>query len=156
MKLKDFGVLAFFVLLSLAAGFIGSVFTMDQVNTWYATLNQPSWTPPNWVFGPVWTTLYVLMGTAAYLVSRSPKLGKYPVLWLFVAHLVVNTLWSIVFFTLHELLLAAIIIGLLWLLIVLLMRLYWRHSHLATYLMIPYLLWVSYASTLNLGILFLN
>ncbi len=76
MKLKDYLALACFILISLLAGFIGSFFTMDQIGSWYATLNRPSWTPPNWVFGPVWTTLYVLMGTAAYLVSRSKKLGK--------------------------------------------------------------------------------
>jgi len=148
--------LAGFVLVSLAAGFFGSFFTMDQIGTWYATLTKPSWTPPNWVFGPVWTTLYILMGVAAFLVSRSKKLGKTLVLWLFFAHLIVNTLWSIVFFGLHELELALAIIVLLLALIVLLMRLYWRYARVATYLMIPYLLWVSYATTLNLGIIFLN
>ena len=156
MKLKDYLALACFILISLLAGFIGSFFTMDQIGSWYATLNRPSWTPPNSVFGPVWTMLYILMGTAAYLVSRSKRLGKTFVLWLFFAHLAVNTLWSIVFFALHEVLLALFIIALLWVLIVILMRLYWRHSRMATYLMVPYLLWVSYASTLNLGILFLN
>lgn len=156
MKAGSLLSLAAFVLASLAAGFFGSFFTMDQIDTWYASLNRPSWTPPNWVFGPVWTTLYVLMGTAAYLVSRSKKLGKTLVLWLFFAHLIVNALWSIVFFGLHELELAFGIIVLLWALIALLMRLYWRHSRLATYLMVPYLLWVSYASSLNLGIIFLN
>lgn len=148
--------LAFFILISLAAGFIGSFFTMDSVQTWYTTLNRPSWTPPNWVFGPVWTTLYVLMGTAAYLVSRSKKLGKTLVLWLFLAHLLVNTFWSIAFFTLHELLLSVIVIVALLGLIIVLMRLFWRYSHLATYLMVPYLLWVSYASTLSVGYLLLN
>jgi len=156
MKLGDYLALTSFILFSLLAGFFGSLFTMDQIGSWYATLTKPSWTPPNWVFGPVWTTLYVLMGVAAYLVSRSKKLGKSLVLWLFFAHLIVNALWSIVFFRLHELLLAFLIIVLLWALIVILMRLYWRYSRVATYLMIPYLLWVSYASTLNLGILFLN
>lgn len=156
MKAGSILALAGFVLVSLAAGFFGSFFTMDQITTWYATLTKPSWTPPNWVFGPVWTTLYVLMGVAAYLVSRSKKLGKTLVLWLFFAHLIVNALWSIVFFGLHELELALGIIVLLWALIVLLMRLYWRYSRVATYLMIPYLLWVSYATTLNLGIIFLN
>lgn len=156
MKASSYLSLAFFITISLAAGFIGSFFTMDSVQTWYTTLNRPSWTPPNWVFGPVWTTLYVLMGTSAYLVSRSKKLGKSFVLWLFLAHLLVNTFWSIAFFSLHELLLSAIVILVLLGLIVLLMRLFWRYSHMATYLMIPYLAWVSYASTLNIGYLFLN
>lgn len=156
MRLGSIAALAFFVGISLAAGFVGSFFTMDSVQTWYATLNRPSWTPPNWVFAPVWTTLYVLMGTAAYLVSRSKKLGKTLVLWLFLAHLLVNLFWSIAFFTLHELLLSVIVIVALLGLIIVLMRLFWRYSHLATYLMVPYLVWVSYATTLSVGYLFLN
>lgn len=156
MRLGSFFALLFFVLLSLGAGFIGSAFTMSEIGTWYAGLTKPSWTPPNWVFGPVWTTLYVLMGTAAFLVSRSKKLGKYPVLWLFVAHLVVNTLWSIVFFTLHELLLATFIVLLLDVLVALLIKLFWRHSRVASYLLVPYLLWCLYATSLTIGILVLN
>lgn len=156
MKLGSILALGFFVGISLAAGFIGSFFTMDSVQTWYTTLNRPLWTPPNWVFAPVWTTLYVLMGTAAYLVSRSKKLGKTLVLWLFLAHLLVNLFWSIAFFALHELLLSVIVIVALLGLIIVLMRLFWRYSHLATYLMVPYLVWVSYATTLSVGYLFLN
>lgn len=146
----------FFVGVSLAAGFAGSFFTLDSIPGWYATLNRPSWTPPNWVFGPVWTTLYVLMGVSAFLVSRSKKLGKYLALWLFLAHLLVNLFWSIAFFGMHELLLAMIVILVLFGLIVALMRMYRAHSRLAVYLMAPYLLWVLYASTLNLGFLILN
>ncbi|MDQ1299391.1 MAG: translocator protein [Patescibacteria group bacterium] len=156
MKLGSILALGFFVGVSLLAGFIGSFFTMDSVQTWYTTLNRPSWTPPNWVFAPVWTTLYVLMGTAAYLVSRSKKLGKTLVLWLFLAHLLVNMFWSIAFFSLHELLLSVIVIVALLGLIIVLMRLFWRYSHLAAYLMVPYLVWVSYATTLSVGYLFLN
>lgn len=156
MSLRSIASLAFFVLISLAAGWIGSVFTMDQIGTWYAALNQPSWTPPNWVFGPVWTTLYVLMGTAAFLVSKSPKLGKYPVLWLFLAHLLVNLFWSIAFFAMHELLLAVLVILVLDVLIMVLMRLFWRYSHMATYLLVPYLAWCLYATSLSIGILVLN
>lgn len=154
--MKAFLSLAFFVGISLMAGFLGSFATMDSVNTWYLTLVRPSWTPPSFVFGPVWTTLYVLMGTAAFLVSRSKKLGKYPVLWLFLAHLLVNTFWSIAFFGMHELLLSVIVILILLGLIVLLMRLFWRHSHTATWLMVPYLLWVTYATSLTIGFAVLN
>lgn len=148
--------LAFFVGISLLAGFIGSFATMGSIETWYTTLVHPSWTPPNAVFGPVWTTLYVLMGIAAYLVSRSPKLGKTMVLWLFVLHLLVNLFWTIAFFGMHELLLAAIAIVVLLGLIVALMRLFWRYSHTATYLLVPYLLWVSYATSLSIGFVVLN
>ena len=156
MRIGSFLALAFFVLASLSAGFIGSAFTMDSVNGWYATLARPSWTPPNWVFGPVWTTLYVLMGTAAFLVWRSKRLGKSLVLWLFLAHLLVNAFWSIAFFGMHELLLPVLVILLLLALIVLLMRLFWQYSHAATYLMVPYLLWTLYATTLSIGFLALN
>ncbi len=148
--------LAFFVGVSLLAGFAGSFSTMDSITGWYQTVVHPSWTPPNWVFGPVWTTLYVLMGVAAYLVSRSPRPGKFLALWLFLAHLLVNAFWTIAFFGMHELLLSVLVILVLLGLIVALMRLYWGHSKLATYLMVPYLLWVSYATTLTIGFLVLN
>lgn len=156
MRTHSFLTLAAFVLVSLAAGFIGSFGTAGNIETWYTTLVQPSWTPPNWVFGPVWTTLYVLMGVAAYLVSQSKKLGKSLVLWLFLAHLALNAFWSIAFFGMHELLLSFIVIMLLWAIIIVLSVLFWRYSRTATYLMVPYLLWVTYASTLNLGFLLLN
>ncbi len=156
MRLGSALALVFFVGISLAAGFIGSLSTMDSIQGWYATLNRPSWTPPNWVFGPVWTLLYVLMGTSAFLVWRSKKLGKYLAIWLFLGHLLVNLFWSIAFFGMQELLLAMIVILVLLGLIIALMRMYRTHSRLAVYLMVPYLLWVLYASTLNLGFLLLN
>jgi benzodiazapine receptor len=156
MTLRSFASLAFFILISLAAGFIGSFFTMDQIPTWYQSLTLPSWTPPNWVFGPVWTLLYVLMGTSAYLVSRSKKLGKSFALWLFLAHLVVNLFWSIAFFGMQEILLGLFVILLLLFLILVLMKLFSRYSRTAVWLLVPYLLWVSYATSLNLGILLLN
>ncbi len=156
MKLGSILALVFFVGISLAAGFIGSLSTMDSIQGWYATLNRPSWTPPNWVFGPVWTLLYVLMGTSAFLVWRSKKIGKYLAIWLFLGHLLVNLFWSIAFFGMQELLLAMIVILVLLGLIIALMRMYAAHSKCAVYLMIPYLLWVTYAATLNLGFLILN
>ncbi len=148
--------LVFFVGISLLAGFLGSFATMGNVTTWYPTLVHPSWTPPTWVFAPVWTTLYVLMGIAAFLVSQSKKVGKIFVLWLFSAHLLVNAFWSIAFFGMHELQLSVLVILMLLGLIYTLMRLFWRHSHVASYLMVPYLLWVTYATSLTIGFLFLN
>lgn len=144
------------IALSLAAGGIGAAFTLPSIPTWYAALNHPSWTPPNWVFGPVWNTLYVLMGIAAGLVWKNGTKGKYVVLTIFFLHLVLNAAWSIVFFGLHDVFAALIIIKLLWLSIALLMYLFWRHAKAATYLLIPYLMWVTYASSLNFGILLLN
>lgn len=143
--------------LSLATGALGSLVTLDQIPTWYATIAKPSWTPPNWVFGPIWTTLYVLMGVAAFLVAQSKRtIGKVVALWVFMAHLVVNLLWSIAFFGLHELGLATGVIVLLIAMIVLLMRLYVPHSRVAVLLMVPYLLWTLYATSLTIGVWVLN
>ena len=116
-SLRSIGPFVFFIALSLAAGAIGSVFTIDQINSWYASLVKPSWTPPGAVFGPIWNILYVLMGSAAALVWTKGKFGRFFAIWVFVAHLVVNALWSIVFFALHEVLLALLIIALLWVMI---------------------------------------
>lgn len=148
--------LIFFVGVSFLAGAIGSVFTIDQVGTWYAGLVKPSWTPPSWLFAPVWNTLYLLMGIAATLVWTRGTFGRFVAIWVFLAHLVVNALWSIIFFGLHEVGLALAIIVFLWVLILILIRLFARHSKVAAWLLVPYLLWVSYATTLNAGILFLN
>ena len=147
---------AVFIGLSLLAGAIGSIFTFDQIPTWYARLIKPSWTPPSFVFGPVWTTLYVLMGSAAALVWNSKKFGRVFPTWLFIAHLIVNALWSIVFFGLHEVGLALYIILTLAVVIMVMMVIFARYSKLAAWLLLPYLLWVLYASTLNAGIFFLN
>lgn len=156
MKTTTWKPIAVFIALSLAAGFLGTIFTTPSIPTWYASLVHPSWTPPNWLFAPVWTTLYILMGVAAGLVWKSTRPGSRTAIYLFLAHLAVNAFWSIAFFGLHRLTLAMGVIALLWVSIVVLMVLFWRHSRLATYLMIPYLVWVTYASSLNLGILFLN
>ena len=116
------------LVLPLAAGAIGSIFTSGAIETWYLTLNKPSFTPPDWLFGPVWTLLFLLMGIALYLIwsfdPAAPKLQrgeqaqdkqkeKSNLVRLFIFHLIINALWSIVFFGLHEILLAFIVIILL-------------------------------------------
>ncbi len=138
------------------AGAIGGLFTTPNVTTWYRALARPSWTPPSWVFGPVWTTLYLLMGIAAALVWQKGKLGRGFALAIFFVQLVVNALWSVVFFGLHSPLFAMLVIIVLLVLIVWLMRLFAAQSRAAAWLLAPYLLWVLYASTLNLGIVLLN
>lgn len=156
MKTSSWLPFAVCILASFAAGLIGSIATIPNVDTWYLTLVQPAWTPPNWVFGPVWNVLYVLMGISAALVWKSERTGKRWVLVLFFFHLLVNTAWSLVFFGLHDTSSSLLIIKALWLLIIALMIAFWRYSHVATYLLVPYLLWVSYAASLNLGIMLLN
>ena len=135
----------------LCAGLIGSVFTFPSIPTWYAALTKPAFSPPNWLFGPVWTTLYILMGLAMYLVWQ-----KKGTLKLFLIHLVFNAGWSVVFFGLHSILGGMVVIIILWGLIVYLTGMFYRIDRAAAYLLIPYLAWVSFASILNFSLLTLN
>ena len=158
MKAKDFGALVVAIVISETAGIIGSLFTVASVGGWYTTLVRPSLTPPSWVFGPVWTTLYALMGTAAFLVWRygwrEQRVRR--ALGIFGVQLVLNAVWSIVFFGLQAPQVAFIEIIFLWLAIVATMIFFARVSRAATWLLVPYLLWVSFAAYLNLAIWLLN
>lgn len=138
------------------AGAIGGFFTTPAIDTWYAFLTKPEWTPPSWVFGPVWTTLYFLMGLAAFLVWRAKKEGREFAVNIFFVHLVLNALWSVVFFGLRMPLYGLTIIVMLWLMIVWLVVLFYPQSRAAAWLLVPYLFWVTYATTLNVGIVMLN
>ncbi len=156
MNTRTIGIFLVCIGASLLAGFWGSTATVTSITGWYATINQPFWTPPNWVFMPVWTLLYILMGSSVALVWSSGKPKVLLLVLFFFVHLAVNAYWSIAFFGNHDPLTALMVIGLMWVMIVTMMVWFWRYSKMATYLLIPYLLWVSYASTLNLGILVLN
>lgn len=141
------------------AGLIGSVFTTSSVNGWYSTIIRPDIAPPNWIFGPVWTTLFVLMGIALYLVWKKEETQKKKVrvaLHLFATQLILNTLWSIIFFWLQSPGWAFVEIILLWLSIILTILAFAPISRKAAWLLIPYLAWVSFASYLNLQIWLLN
>lgn len=143
---------------SLAAGLVGSLASAGGFTSWYATIEKPFFTPPNWVFGPVWTVLYVLMGVAAFLVWQN-GLSRRPVriaLTWFLAQLVLNALWSPIFFGLHRIGLALFVLVLLWAAIVATMRRFFEVSRPAGWLLVPYLLWVSYAAVLNSSIWWLN
>lgn len=142
--------------LSLAAGFIGSYFTVSAIPTWYVTLNKPSFSPPNWVFGPVWTALYILMGISFYLVWISRKKAKQKAIKLFLIQLTLNAAWSIIFFGMKNPALALIDVIALWVTIILTIKYFYPITRTATYLLTPYLLWVSFASILNLMIWLLN
>lgn len=126
---------------------VGAVASVDAAS-FYAQLSKPSWAPPAWVFGPVWTVLYGLMGIAAWLVWRSPA-PKRAALTLFAAQLAANALWSWLFFAWHRGALAAVEILVLLALIVAMIVAFWRSSRLAAWLLVPYLLWVSFASVLT-------
>lgn len=141
------------------AGIVGSVFTIAAIPSWYATIAKPLLNPPAWVFGPVWTILYLLMGIAAWLVWKKHKeeaQGTNRALGIFGVQLLLNTLWSVLFFGLQSPALAFIDIVLLWLAIVWTMIAFSRISPLATYLLAPYLAWVTFASYLNYVIWILN
>jgi len=158
MRLNNIFKLIIAVVASELAGVIGSLFTVSAIPTWYAGLVKPALNPPSWVFGPVWTTLYFLMGIAAFLVWRMGWERKEVkmALGVFGIQLFLNAIWSIIFFGLHNPGWALADIALLWLTIVWTIALFYKISKPAAYLLAPYLLWVSFASYLNYAILVLN
>ena len=141
----------------LAAG-IGSVFTTSAIDTWYVTLQKPFFNPPNWVFGPAWTLLYLLMGISLYFVwvAKEDKKAKRQAFIFFFTQLTLNALWSILFFGLKSPSLAFGGIILLWIAIFITIRIFLQISKVAGWLLVPYLAWVSFATILNLSIFLLN
>lgn len=139
-------------------GILGSLFTRDAIPTWYASLAKPSFQPPNWIFGPVWTVLYALMGTAIWLVLRRVRDGRLrrQSVSIFVFQLVLNGLWTPVFFGAHALGAALVIISLLMVAILMTMLTFAQTSRLATLLLVPYLAWVMFATVLNASLWQLN
>lgn len=152
----NYKILIGFIFISLLAGAIGSIFTTPNIPNWYATLNKPNLNPPNWVFAPVWTTLYILMGISAYILWSKTKEMFSLQLKIFWVQLILNTLWSVVFFGLKDLFTSIIVIVALWFSIFLLIIKSLKVSKNAAYLLIPYLLWVSFATYLNTTIWLLN
>jgi translocator protein len=140
-----------------AAAGLGSLATMDAIPTWYAALRKPSWNPPNWVFGPVWSLLYLMMAVAAWLVWRTAGWpGARPALGLFAVQLVLNIGWSVVFFGLHRPGWAFAEIVLLWGAILATLLLFRPISPSAALLLVPYLAWVTFAGLLNFTVWRLN
>ncbi len=142
------------LLLSFLAGGFGSLFPPGE---WYAGLLKPPWTPPNWLFGPVWTLLYIMMAIAAWLLWRNGGFSAHKkALIFFTGQLVLDAFWSYLFFGLHSPGFAFAEIILLWAVILLTVVLFYRRNHTAGWLLVPYLLWVSFAAALNLAIWRLN
>lgn len=133
------------------AGVVGSVYTASSIPAWYTGLEKPWWTPPNWIFGPVWVALYALMGFSAYLVweVRHRKKEAEGALLFYGVHLFFNSLWSLIFFGLQNVGLALVEIFFLWLLIIYTMILFFRVERTAGWVFVPYLIWVSFAMMLN-------
>ena len=148
-----------FVLLSLAAGFLGTLVTVTGSDSWFALeLIKPVWQPPNYLFAPVWTILYILMGVAAgYVVSQGWSKKEVKIATgIFLIQLVLNVLWSYLFFGWHMLMAATIDIVALFVVICFMMYLFYRIKHVAAYLLIPYVLWVAFATVLCATIWIMN
>ena len=143
-----------FVFITLLVGASATFFTEPSIPTWYAALAKPGFSPPNWLFAPVWTTLYVLMGIAAARVWKETGFGLEIRFW--TAQLVLNFLWSAIFFAAHRIGAPLIEMGVLWLLILATLVLFWRRDRIAGLLFVPYLAWVGFAFALNLAIWRLN
>jgi tryptophan-rich sensory protein len=158
MKIKDIVKLVISIIACLAAGAIGSIFTRQAIPTWYATLEKPAFNPPNWLFAPVWTLLYIMMGIAAFLVWRRGLENRQVriALIVFLVQLVLNALWSVVFFGLESPLYGLIVIAALWVAILFTVLKFYRISLTASVLLWPYLLWVTFAAVLNVSIWLLN
>jgi benzodiazapine receptor len=158
MKIKDVGKLVLCVVACLAAGAIGSIFTQQAIPNWYVTLEKPAFNPPNWVFAPVWTLLYILMGIAAFLVWRKGLENRQVriALIVFLVQLVLNAFWSVAFFGLESPLYGLFVISVLGIAILLTVLAFFRISRVASVLMWPYLLWVAFATVLNVSIWMLN
>ena len=157
-NLKELVRLIASILIVFIAGTIGSIATLSQIPTWYAALVKPSWAPPNWLFGPVWTTLYILIGIALFLVWKEGINRKDVKLAIsvFVVQLVLNVLWSVIFFGYNSLLGGLIVIIILWIAILANIIFFYRVSKSAGLLLVPYIVWVTIASYLNYSVYLLN
>lgn len=149
-------VLVGFIGMCLLAGGLGGMVTASNVKTWYPALVRPPGVPPDWVFAPVWTTLYILMGTAGWRIWRTAQPGRRAALGLWFAQLAANAVWTPVFFGAHRLGLALAIVVLLLGLIAIMIAVFRRRDALAAGLLVPYGLWTCYATYLNAGFAWLN
>jgi tryptophan-rich sensory protein len=157
VKLIDILKLVTSILFCQLAGFLGSLFTTPAIPTWYATLNKPSFTPPNWIFSPVWISLYILMGISLFIVWRRQDHPQFKIAFIFFfVQLILNILWSAAFFGLRLPLLGLIDIVLLWIAILFTIKNFLKVSKFAGVLLISYLLWVSFAALLNFSLWVLN
>ena len=144
----------FIVLITFSASAMGGFVTASFKEPWYSQLIQPSFSPPSWVFGPVWTTLYFLMSLAIWLFWINFKNKK--VLYIYFVHIFFNAIWSIIFFGFHQIFLALLNLIIILIFIIWLMNIYYKTYRLSFLLMLPYLLWSTYALILNGSIFYLN
>ena len=154
LKNKFISFILFFII-TYSASFVGGLVTINFKEPWYSELVRSNFTPPDWVFAPVWTTLYLMMTFAIWFFWHS-KNRDFKTIYIYLIHIFFNTTWSVVFFGFHNISLALInLIILIFLIIILILR-FKRVNNVSSYLMIPYLLWTSYALFLNINLLILN
>lgn len=145
------------IALPLLVGYTASFFTRPEIEGWYLLLNRPAWNPPDWLFAPVWTSLYILMGIACYLIwIKKPSAGRRTALLLYIVQLALNFTWSFLFFRMHQPGLAFMEIILLWISILLTIFAFARLNKVAAWLLVPYISWVSFAAILNYTIWTMN
>lgn len=157
MKVQQLGKLLVSLLLPLGVGAIAGIFTSKAIPGWYASLNQPSFNPPNWVFGPVWTTLYIILGISLFLIWKlGPGKERNQAILVFSVQLLLNFGWSFCFFYFKMIGITLVDIVALWLMIVIMLYRFYRLKPLAAYINIPYLLWVTFATVLNAAYFVLN
>ena len=156
MKIRSWTKLILSILLAQSAGIIGSFFTVSAISTWYVFLNKPVFSPPNWLFGPVWTILYTMIGISFYKIWINYKKENSWAIKLFLFHLFLNSIWSIIFFGMKNLGLAFFEIVIMWLTAIYMVIKFKRIDKWASYLLIPYILWISFASVLNFSVWRLN
>ncbi|HOJ31519.1 MAG TPA: tryptophan-rich sensory protein [bacterium] len=158
MLYKKFLKLAASIVLCLLAGAIGSIFTSSSVGNWYRTLNKPIFNPPDWIFAPVWTLLYIMMGISLFMVwtAEMEKSLKRMAFLIFAIQLILNILWSVLFFGLQNPVLSLIEIFVLWIAILIAILVFKKISILSAFLLMPYLAWVTFAAFLNYSIVTLN
>ena len=147
--------LLIFIILAFGASAWGGLITSFYKEPWYSTIIKPDFTPPDWIFAPVWISLYLLMSVGVWLIWINPKRVE-KIIYIYFIHLLINGSWSLFFFGLHLILVSLIIIGIIILFVIWLMKLYYPINKLSSFLMIPYLLWLSYAFLLNFYIFILN
>ena len=148
-------VLAGFIILCLSVGGVSGFVTVQSVQDWFPTLHKPFFNPPSWIFGPVWTLLYIMMAVAAWRVWLEGSIAK-PALNLFFVQLVLNFFWTIIFFGMKNISLALVEIIALWIMIALTLRAFIKIAKPAGWMMAPYLAWVSFATLLNASLWWLN
>ena len=144
------------IMLPLIVGGVSGFLTASNIETWYVHLNKPSFNPPNYLFGPVWTSLYVLMGISFFMILNTAVPNKNRLILVYFIQLLLNFMWSFIFFKYHALGIAGVEIIILWLSILIMIVMFYKANKWAAIINIPYLLWVSFASVLNWSIYLLN